>query len=30
MGGFRVLGLFNDDFKNKNGFDIFKNLMKVH
>lgn len=25
MGGFkRVLGLFNDDFKNKNGFDIFQ------
>jgi len=25
MGGFRrVLGLFNDDFKNKSGFDIFK------
>ena len=25
IGGFkRVLGIFNDDFKNKNGFDIFK------
>ena len=25
IGGFkRVMGLFNDDFKNKNGFDIFK------
>ena len=25
MGGFkRVLGIFNDDFKNKNGFDIFQ------